>query len=79
MWPGSFSLSCEYCPQAGTAMFALLALGGDIGCAAGPGLVGAVSNAAGDSLKIGLLFAIIFPVLMFLTVMGLKRMKRSAA
>ena len=73
MWPGTFSLSCEYCPSAGTAMFALLALGGDIGCAAGPGLVGAISNAAGNSLKTGLLFAIIFPLLMLLVIMGLRR------
>lgn len=73
MWPGTFSLSCEYCPSSGTAMFALLALGGDIGCAAGPGLVGAISNAAGNSLKTGLLFAIIFPLLMLLVIMGLRR------
>ena len=59
-------------------MFALLALGGDIGCAAGPGLVGTISNAAGDSLKSGLLFAIIFPVLMLAVVMGLKRVRQSA-
>lgn len=64
MWPGTFSLSCHYCPGGGTAMFALLALGGDIGCAAGPTLVGLISGGFGGSLKMGLLFALIFPVIM---------------
>lgn len=45
-------------------MFALLALGGDIGCAAGPTLVGLISGGFGGSLKMGLLFALIFPVIM---------------
>lgn len=44
MWPGTFSLSARYYPQGGTAMFALLALAGDIGCSAGPGFVGIISG-----------------------------------
>ena len=44
MWPGVLSLSGKYYPFGGTAMFAMLALGGDIGCAAGPALVGVVSD-----------------------------------
>ena len=43
-------------------MFALLALAGDVGCSAGPGLVGFVADAAGAGLKTGMLFAILFPV-----------------
>jgi fucose permease len=39
MWPGVFSLSSKFYPQGGTAMFAILALGGDVGCATGPGVV----------------------------------------
>jgi fucose permease len=45
MWPGTFSLASKNFPRGGTAMFAFLALAGDVGCAAGPGLVGSVSNA----------------------------------
>jgi fucose permease len=45
MWPGVFSLSAETYPQGGTAMFAILALAGDVGCSAGPGLVGVISDA----------------------------------
>ena len=64
MWPGVFSLSSAYCPQGGTAMFALLALAGDIGCSAGPSLVGSVSEAFGGNLKSGLLMAAIFPLIL---------------
>lgn len=44
MWPGTFSLAAATYPQGGTAMFAILALAGDVGCAGGPGLVGLVSG-----------------------------------
>ena len=47
-------------------MFALLALGGDIGCSGGPTLVGMVSGALGDNLKMGVLAGIIFPVLLLI-------------
>ena len=52
--------------MAGTAMFALLALGGDIGCSGGPTLVGMVSGALGDNMKMGILSGIIFPVLLLI-------------
>ena len=45
-------------------MFALLALGGDVGCSGGPTLVGLVSGALGDDLKKGILAGVIFPVLL---------------
>lgn len=64
MWPGTFTLASEKCPKGGTAMFALLALAGDTGCSLGPTIVGFVSGALGDNLKLGLLSAIIFPILM---------------
>jgi fucose permease len=60
MWPGTISLAAAKFPKAGTALFALLALGGDLGCSLGPTLVGMV--AAGSGLKTGLLVAVIFPV-----------------
>lgn len=73
MWPGVFSLAAEYCPQGGTAMFALLALAGDIGCGGGPSVVGGISGAFGGDLKTGLLAAIVFPVVLIIGVNGLRK------
>ena len=64
MWPGTISLSSRKCPGGGTAMFAFLALAGDLGASAGPVLVGKVAEATGENLKNGLLAATIFPVCM---------------
>lgn len=64
MWPGTFSKASVALKNGGTAMFALLALAGDLGCSGGPTLVGFVSSAAADNLKAGILVAIIFPVVM---------------
>ena len=58
-------------------MFALFALAGDVGCALGPGVVGAVSGMAGGALKAGLLAACAFPVLLLLAVMGVKHAMKS--
>ena len=66
MWPGTISLSSRKCPAGGTAMFAFLALAGDLGATAGPVLVGKVAEATGENLKNGLLAATIFPVCMTL-------------
>ena len=64
LWPGTFSRASKALPAGGTALFALLALGGDIGCSGGPTLVGMVSGMCKGSLKIGILAALIFPVLL---------------
>lgn len=64
MWPGTFSRASKALPAGGTALFALLALGGDIGCSGGPSLVGMVSGMCKENLKIGILAALIFPVLL---------------
>ena len=66
LWPGTFSLSCARIPRGGTAMAALLALGGDVGCSLGPTVVGLVSNTAGGSIRSALLAAVVFPVLLLL-------------
>ena len=66
MWPGTFSLACKAMPFGGTAMFALLALGGDIGCSGGPTWVGLMSGVMGDDLQKGILTALIFPILMII-------------
>ncbi len=71
-WPGTFSMATAALPTGGTAMFALLALGGDVGCSGGPTYVGALSSAMGGDLKKGILLAIVFPVLM-LVGLGLKK------
>lgn len=74
MWPGTFSLAAKKCPQGGTAMFALFALAGDIGCSVGPGLVSVVSKSWPTyGLKAGLAGAIIFPLLMILVISYQKR------
>ena len=73
MWPGTFSLAAEICPQGGTTMFALLAFSGDIGCASGPSVVGTLSEMLGGDLKLGLLLAAIFPVVLILGVFLLNK------
>ena len=75
LWPGTFSLAAVGLPRGGTAMFALLALAGDLGCSMGPTLVGRVSAAAGDDLKKGILAAIVLPV-MLLVALGMNRGKK---
>lgn len=64
MWPGIYSLASLTCPLGGTAMFALLAFAGDIGCSSGPTLVGYLSTEFQDNIRLGLLASIAFPVVM---------------
>lgn len=75
LWPGTFSLSARSIPGGGTAMFAFLALAGDVGCAGGPSLVGLISGQAGGDMKAGILSAIVFPVLLIVTLFFLMRQK----
>ncbi|MDD6574341.1 MAG: MFS transporter, partial [Gemmiger formicilis] len=62
MWPGSISISSKVIPRGGTAMFALLALAGDLGGSVGPAIIGNVSQIAGDNLQAGVLACIGFPI-----------------
>lgn len=75
MWPGTFSKASASIRNGGTAMFALLALAGDLGCSGGPTLVGYVSSMAQENLKCGILAAIVFPILMILGIMLVKLSK----
>ena len=75
MWPGTFSLASNSLPSGGTAMFAFLALAGDLGCGSGPTIVGAVAKKFGDDLKIGVLSAIVFPTLLVIVNIMLKQKK----
>ena len=79
MWPGTFSKAAASLKAGGTAMFALLALAGDLGCSGGPTLAGMVSGAAGDNLRAGILAAVVFPVLLLLGLFLLRRERRAAA
>lgn len=74
LWPGTFSLASASMPAGGTALFALLALGGDVGCSLGPTYVGVISGILGNDLSKGILCAVIFPILL---IIGLK-MKKNA-
>lgn len=77
MWPGTFSKAAAVIPKGGTAMFALLALGGDVGCSGGPTLVGMVSSALQDNLKMGILAGIIFPLLLLVGVCMCKKQEKN--
>ena len=72
MWPGTISISSSRIPLGGTAMFALLAMAGDLGGSIGPGIVGFVTENSGNSLKAGLLAACIFPMVLILSTCLLK-------
>lgn len=72
-WPGTFSLAARTLPGGGTAMYALMALAGDLGCSAGPTLVGFTAGAAGESLQAGLLPALIFPMVILAGALVLRR------
>lgn len=77
MWPGSISISSQKLPTGGTAMFALLAMAGDLGGAFGPGLVGQISQSAGDNIQRGMVFGTIFPVVLVICIiiLSIKRKK----
>ena len=79
MWPGTLSKAAATLRGGGTAMFALLALAGDLGCSGGPTLAGMVSAAAGDELRAGLLAAVVFPLVLLLGLLLLWRKKRASA
>lgn len=66
MWPGTFSRAAVVLRKGGTAMFALLALAGDLGCSSGPTLVGFISGLAGENMKMGILAALVFPLVMLI-------------
>lgn len=72
LWPGTFSMAAKALRRGGTALFALLALAGDLGCSAGPAVVGVVSEAMGANLRMGLLAAVVFPAALLLSLSALR-------
>lgn len=76
-WPGTLSLAAGSIPKGGGMMFALLALGGDLGCTTGPTLVSTVSSFFGENLKRGFLFAAVFPFIMIVLFLVLRRVRKN--
>lgn len=75
LWPGTFSISTARLKTGGTAMFAFLALAGDVGCSLGPTAVGIASGIFNDNLRLGILIAVFFPVLLLILLAILKKMQ----
>lgn len=74
MWPGTFSKASASIRCGGTALFAMLALAGDVGCSSGPTLAGFVSDSLGGDLHKGILAAIAFPILLLIGIRITKKL-----
>lgn len=72
MWPGTISISSKQLPTGGTAMFALLAMAGDLGGAFGPSLVGNITQSANDNLQAGMLAGCVFPIILIASLVIMK-------
>ena len=79
MWPGTISISSERFPMGGTAMFALLAMAGDLGGSIGPGIVGRMTQYAGDDIRVGMSVGLVFPIVLLLMLFILGRTKKTNA
>lgn len=73
MWPGAISISSRKFPAGGTAMFALLAMAGDLGGSIGPGIVGRVTQSVGDNIQIGMGVGLVFPLILLVMLFLLAR------
>ena len=76
MWPGTLSITSRRMPQGGTALFALLAMAGDLGGAFGPSLVGHLTQLAGNDLRIGLRVGCLFPLCLLIGLMAMQQLSR---
>lgn len=77
MWPGTISLSTKQMTGASTAMFAFLALSGDIGCTAGPTITGFITNSLGGDLKKSLIFSIVFPIIIIISILSIQKREKA--
>lgn len=77
MWPGAISICSAKIPSGGTAMFALLAMAGDMGGALGPWTVGNITQSAGDNMQKGMLAGCVFPIVLTLILLIMKNSKKS--
>lgn len=78
MWPGAISICSAKIPSGGTAMFALLAMAGDMGGALGPWIVGNITQSAGDNMQKGMLAGCVFPIVLTLVLLIMKNQKRQS-
>lgn len=78
MWPGTISICSGHIPAGGTAMFALLAMAGDLGGAFGPSLVGNITQQANNNLQAGMLAGCAFPLVLILALLAMKVAGRRA-
>lgn len=76
LWPGTLSRAAVALKGGGTAMFAWLAVGGDMGCALGPLVVGMIADGAGGDLRVGMAAGIAFPVIMLLSLLASRKMMK---
>ena len=72
MWPGTISISSKKFPMGGTAMFALLAMAGDLGGSIGPAIVGKVTQYAGDDIRAGMGVGLVFPIVLIVMLGAIK-------
>ncbi|MBE5856521.1 MAG: MFS transporter [Lachnospiraceae bacterium] len=78
MWPGTISIMSKRLPLGGTAMFALLAMAGDLGGSSGPAIVGFVSQNHGDDLKAGMFVGCLFPIVLIISVLFIKAKQKKS-
>ncbi len=79
LWPGAYSKAAVSIKGGGTSMFALLALAGDLGCSGGPTFAGRIAAAAGDNLKTGILAAVVFPAVLTVVLVLMRKRKTMAS
>ncbi len=72
MWPGSISIASSKIPLGGTALFALLAIGGDLGASIGPYIIGIITQNTNDNMKAGMLVGSIFPLILIMAICFIK-------
>ena len=78
MWPGTFSIASDIMRKGGTALFALLALAGDLGWRRRlVTIVGTVADITKKGIGAGILCGVIFPVIMVIGLFVLDSMKKN--
>ena len=77
MWPGTISITSKKMPAGGTAMFALLAMAGDLGGSTGPGIVGYVTQNSDNNIRVGMGIGLIFPLVLLVMLFILCKGKKT--
>ena len=77
MWPGTISITSKKMPAGGTAMFALLAMAGDLGGSIGPGIVGYVTQNSDNNIRVGMGIGLIFPLVLLIMLFILCKGKKT--